>query len=201
MRPLRSLVALLAFPIALCAQSAGLADRTSHSGQKTTAATSPGPGTTATFRSGDSFELRMTGIPAEAASDYTLVFTVGDDGMINVPLGGQLRAAGLTQGQLEKSIERRLIDEKIFLHPTAVITIPFRYVTVGGNVRSPNRQPWSSDLTLLTAIVASGGENEWAGDKIRLIRNGDFKDFSMKQLKQAPTKDPRLLPGDRLDLR
>ena len=44
--------------------------------------------------------------------------------LLNIPLGGQIRAAGLSQSQLERAIERRLIDEKIFTHPTATINVP-----------------------------------------------------------------------------
>lgn len=170
------------------------------------AATTPQPaaaGNNAVLRTGDAFELRMTGMPVEDASMYSLIFTIGGDGMVNIPLGGQIRAAGLTQSQLEKAIERRLVDEKIFTNPTATINVPnqARFVTVGGNVRAPNRQPWSSDLTLLVAIAAAGGGSEWAGDKIDLIRGGQIQTFSLKKLNKNPADDPKLLPGDRLDLR
>lgn len=157
----------------------------------------------AVFRTGDSFELRMTGMPTEDAQMYSLIFTIGGDGMVNIPLGGQIRAAGLSQSQLEKAIEQRLISEKIFTNPTAIIAVPnqARFVTVGGNVRAPNRQPWSPDLTLLVAIAAGGGGSEWAGDKIDLIRNGQITTYSLKKLNKNPSDDPRLLPGDRLDMR
>lgn len=161
------------------------------------------PGSNAVLRTGDAFELRMTGMPLEDANMYSLLFTIGGDGMVNIPLGGQIRAAGLTQSQLEKAIEKRLVDEKIFTNPTATINIPnqARFVTVGGNVRAPNRQPWSSDLTLLVAVAAAGGGSEWAGDKIDLIRGGQIQTFSLKKLNKNPSDDPKLLPGDRLDLR
>lgn len=160
-------------------------------------------GNNAVLRVGDTFELRMTGMPQEDAAMYALVFTIGGDGMVNIPLGGQIRAAGLTQSLLEKAIEKRLVDEKIFTNPTATINMAAaaRFVTVGGNVRAPNRQPWSPDLTLLVAVAAAGGGNEWAGDKIDLIRGGQRTMFSLKKLNKEPSQDPKLLPGDRLDLR
>jgi protein involved in polysaccharide export with SLBB domain len=166
-------------------------------------AQSASSGSGAVFRTGDTFELRMTGMPLEDANMYSLIFTIGGDGMVNIPLGGQIRAAGLTQSQLEKAIEKKLVDEKIFTNPTATINVPnqARFVTVGGNVRAPNRQPWSSDLTLLVAVAAAGGGNEWAGDKIDLIRGGQVQTFSLKKLNRNPSDDPKLLPGDRLDMR
>jgi len=157
---------------------------------------------TAVLRSGDSFDLRMTGMPIEDANMYALTFTIGGDGMVNIPLGGQIRASGLTQSQLEKAIENLLIREKIFIHPTAIINLPnqARFVTVGGEVRSPNRQPWSPDLTLIVAITAAGGPGDFGGDKVDLIRNGQKTTYSLKKLKRTPTEDPLLMPGDRLDL-
>ena len=62
--------------------------------------------------------------PLEDAQMYALTFTIGGDGFVNVPLAGQIKAAGYTQSQLEKSIERKLVEEKIFTHPTATINVP-----------------------------------------------------------------------------
>lgn len=159
-------------------------------------------GAGAAFRPGDGFQLRLTGMPAEDAQMYALDFTIGGDGYVNVPLAGQVRAAGLTQSQLERAIERKLIDEKIFRWPTATINVPnqIRFVTVGGQVRAPNRLPWASDLTLLAAISAVGGVGDFGGDKVNLIRNGTSTQYRISKLKKNPADDPRLLPGDQIDV-
>jgi protein involved in polysaccharide export with SLBB domain len=157
----------------------------------------------ATFRPGDTFELRLSGMPSEDALEFSQPFTIGTDGYLTIPLAGQIRAAGLTQSQLERAIERKLVEEEIFRFPTAAINVATqaRYVTVGGAVRSPNRIPWSSDLTLLTAISASGGPNDFGGDKVELIRGGKMVVFSTKKIRRDPSQDPRLFPGDRLEQR
>ncbi|MEQ1860802.1 MAG: polysaccharide biosynthesis/export family protein [Chthoniobacteraceae bacterium] len=162
-----------------------------------------GGGGGAAFRVGDSIGLRLGGMPPEYAAMFSLEFTISGDGYINLPLCGQIRAAGITQSQLEKAIERKLIDEKIFTNPTAMISVPnqARFITVGGNVRAPNRQPWSSDLTLLVAVAGAGGPGDFAGDKIDLIRGGAVTTFSLKKLNKDPSQDPKMQPGDRLDLR
>lgn len=163
---------------------------------------SPGSGAGAALRPGDAFELRMTGMPADDAQMFGGTFTIGGDGYLNIPLAGQIRAAGLTQSQLEKAIEKRLIDEKIFRWPTATINVrnEARFVTVGGNIRAPNRIPWSQDLSLLAAISACGGVGDFGGDKVNLIRNAEVVTFSIKKLKRKPIDDPKLLPGDQLDV-
>jgi protein involved in polysaccharide export with SLBB domain len=155
----------------------------------------------AVFRSGDAFELRLSGMPAEDALPFALQFTIGTDGFVNIPLGGLVRAAGLTQSQLESAIEKRLVEKEIFTRPTATINVApqSRFVTVGGQVRVPQRLPWTADLTLLSAISAVGGPADFAGGKIKLTRGGKVEIFTKKDLDRRPEKDPRLLPGDQIE--
>jgi protein involved in polysaccharide export with SLBB domain len=167
-----------------------------------TAAPAPHQGSAAVFRPGDTFELRMSGMPQEHAIPFALSFTIGGDGFVNIPLGGQVRAAGLSQSQLERAIESRLIEQKMFRWPVATINVATqaRFVTVGGNVRAPNRAFWSSDMTLLSALSAAGGPGDFASDKVNLIRGGQVTTYSIKRLKRNPADDPALLPGDQVDL-
>ena len=76
-----------------------------------------------------------------------------------------------------------------------------RYVTVGGNVRAPQRLVWSPDLSLTSAINAVGGAGDFGGDKVVLIRGGASNLYSLKKLAKTPGDDPRLIPGDQLNLR
>lgn len=155
----------------------------------------------AKFRPGDVFTMRVAGIPTEEQGTFALEFTIGGDGTINVPLCGQVRAVGLTQGQLERAIEASLVEAKIFTNPTVIINVPLqgRYVTVGGQVRVPQRMPWTTDLTLMTAITAAGGPAEFAGRKVRLVRSGEVTVYDKRDLDKSPEKDPGLLPGDQLE--
>ena len=145
----------------------------------------------------------MSGMPPEDAVQFSQPFTIGSDGYLSIPLAGQIRAEGLTQSQLERAIERKLIDEQIFRFPTATINVgaQARFVTVGGQVRNPNRLPWSPDLTLLTAISAAGGGGDFASDKIEVVRGGKSTLYSTKKLNKDPSQDPRLFPGDRVNQR
>ena len=95
----------------------------------------------ATLRPGDVFEMRLSGMPQEYASEFSLQYTVGQDGTINVPLIGEIKAVGLTSTQLERNIQTRLVADKIFTQPTVIIGIASvaRYVSVSGGVRSPQR--------------------------------------------------------------
>ena len=156
------------------------------------------------LRPNDVLELRMSSMPPEEAQQFSgTAYTVGGDGQVSFPYAGALQAAGRTPSELERALERTLIDKKMFRWPTATINVVngLRYVVVGGNVRAPNRMPWSADLTLMSGIMAAGGPGDFAGKKINLIRNGAITVYRYDKLQKDPSQDPRLLPGDQVDLR
>jgi polysaccharide export outer membrane protein len=156
----------------------------------------------ATLRTGDIFDMRLSGMPPEYAAEYSLQYTVGQDGTVNVPAIGEIKAAGLTATQLERTVQNRLMGEKIFKNPTVIINIAtsVRYVSVSGGVRSPQRLQWTADLTLASAIGNCGGVAEFGNGKgIRVIRGGQIGGiFNLKDIQKDPTKDPKLLPGDQV---
>ncbi len=149
-------------------------------------------------------ELRMAGMPPDDAVAFSgTTYTVGGDGNVSVPYAGSLQASGRTPSELERAIERVLVEKKIFRWPTATIMVAttVRYVVIGGNVRQPSRMQWSPDLTLMSAIAAAGGPGDFAGDRINLIRDGKITVYRYKQLQKDPSQDPRLLPSDQVDVR
>jgi polysaccharide export outer membrane protein len=158
--------------------------------------------TIATLRPGDIFETRLSGMPTEFAAEFALQYTVGQDGTINVPLIGEVKAAGLTSTQLERAIQAKLVSEKIFTRPTVVINIApvARYVSVSGGVRAPQRLQWSPDLTLASSIGNAGGIGDFGDQKkVRLVREGKVLGvFNLKQFVNDPASDPKLLPGDQV---
>jgi protein involved in polysaccharide export with SLBB domain len=156
----------------------------------------------ATLRSGDVFGMRITGVPSEYAQEFTLEFTVGADGTVNVPLIGEIKASGMTPTQLERAMQNRFMAEKIFTHPTVIIMVATgaRFVSISGGVRAPQRLPWSGDLTLSSAIGNCQGLSDFGSGKgIRIVREGKiFGLFNLKDVQADPAKDPKLLPGDQV---
>lgn len=158
--------------------------------------------TVAVIRGGDMFDMRLSGMPQEYAQEFSLQFTVGADGTVNVPLIGEIKAAGLTATQLERTMQNRFMAEKIFTNPTVIINIAqvARYVSVSGGVRAPQRLSWSNDLTLSSAIGNCGGLGDFGSPKgIRIVRDGKiFGMFNLKDIQGNPASDPKLLPGDQV---
>ena len=162
----------------------------------------------ATLRVGDVFEMRLGGMPDEYALSFSHRYTVGPGGTINVPLIGEIKAVGLTTPQLERVLQSRFVAAKVFSEPTVTITVApdSRIVSVNGGVKNPQRVPWTTDLTLTTAIWACGGPSEFASPNspkgVRVVRNSRILAFyNLKEIDKDPSKDPKLLPGDLVTVR
>ena len=155
------------------------------------------------LRSGDQIEVRIGGVPADDVTQITGPYTVDGEGLINLAHIGKIRAAGQTQSQLQSAIENAYRTGQIFTNPTITISVPTaaRFVDVGGDVRAPQRVPFTPDLTVLGAINAAGGFTEYADQsKVRLLRDGQVTMINIREVRKDPTKDLRLKPGDKLEV-
>jgi protein involved in polysaccharide export with SLBB domain len=154
------------------------------------------------IRTGDVFEMRLSGLPQDVAIDFAVQYTVGQEGTVNVPLVGEVKVSGLSPTQVEREMQAKLVSGKIFTHPTVIINVlaGSRFVSVGGGVKSPQRLQWSQDLTLHTAVSNAGGLDDYADPKkVRLIRDGKvFHAYDLRVLEKDLSQDPRLLPGDQI---
>lgn len=151
----------------------------------------------AVLQNGDVIQMRLSGPPEEYTREFAVEITV-DDGTINVPMIGRVRAAGITPAQLSAAIEKQLIEQKIFTIANVNINTQQtpRFIIVGGSVRSPGRQQWTQGLTLSASISAAAGPAEYAEDGVRLTRGGQVYRYSRKAIKDNAKLDPKLQPGD-----
>jgi protein involved in polysaccharide export with SLBB domain len=157
----------------------------------------------AVLRAGDPVEMRISGVPADEQTQVNNVYTVDSNGMVNMPYINKVRAEGLTPGQLASAIENGYKAAGIFTNPTITIMMQpqTRFVNVGGAVRAPNRIPFTEDMTLLAAISAAGGFNDFADQKrVRLLRGSEAKMYDVRQFRKDPGLDPKLQPGDKVEV-
>ena len=157
----------------------------------------------AAFRTGDTIELRIGGVPGEETQLITGTYTVDGEGFVNLPHVGKVRAAGLSQAALQSAIEAAYRAGEIYTNPSITVTVPaaLRFVNVSGDVRQPRRVEYTSDLTLLGAISACGGFTEYADQrKVRLIRDGGVQIVDIKAVRKDPSLDVPLLPGDQIEV-
>jgi polysaccharide export outer membrane protein len=91
---------------------------------------------------------------------------VRPDGMITLPLVGEIKAVGLTptqlQEQLTASLGKVLSDPVVTVSVMAVNSLSFNIM---GNVFHPGYFPLTRPVTILDAIALSGGFRDFAKDK------------------------------------
>jgi len=96
-------------------------------------------------------------------SDLSRVVPVRPDGRITLPLAGEIIATGKTVSMLQEEITARLSD--YVQMPTVTVTlaeIRSLVIYVLGDVRTPGAVQMDRNLTVLQAIAAAGGLNEFA---------------------------------------
>jgi polysaccharide export outer membrane protein len=88
---------------------------------------------------------------------------VDANGQIQVPLAGQLDAAGKTPGQLSRDIEARL--RPYIKNPQVAVNLletNSQVITVDGQVGKPGLYPVLGKMTLMRAVATAGGVSEFA---------------------------------------
>lgn len=101
---------------------------------------------------------------------------VRPDGMISVPLVGDVTAGGLTPAQVATDIEKKLAlyvrDPKVAVILTELRSHEYlSRVRVTGAVRQPISIPFRQGMTVMDAVLAAGGLTEFAApDRSDLYR-------------------------------
>lgn len=155
----------------------------------------------AVFRSGDTVDIRLTGVPSEETNAFSVSQVVDEGGMINLAYIGKTKVAGLNNAQAQQVIEGKLKEGKIFTNPTVTISSQSgsRLINVTGEVKSAGRLQYTADLSLMSAIGAAGGFNDFADKKhVKLVREGTVTVIDATKIAKDPSKDVKVVPGDQI---
>jgi polysaccharide export outer membrane protein len=157
----------------------------------------------ATLRPGDTIELKIGGVPSTEISAVSGQYTIDGEGYLNLPYIGRVKIAGSAPGAAQTMIEGVYKTRKIYTNPNIVITMQpqSRFVNVGGEVKAPQRVPFTPDLTVLSAINAAGGFSPFADQRrIRLLRGQQVTIIDAKKIRADPSRDVQLEPGDQVEV-
>ena len=157
----------------------------------------------ATLRPGDTIEVKLGGVPSTETQSVGGEYQVDGDGFVNMPNIGKVRIGGLSPAAAQTAIESVYRQREIYTHPTIVITIQTqaRFVNVGGEVKSPERVPYTADLTVLASINAAGGFTPYADQRrVRLLRGTQVTVVDVKKIRANPSLDLPLQPGDKIEV-
>lgn len=140
-------------------------------------------------------------------ADLSKAVTVRPDGMITLPLIGEIKAGGSTANQLREAISKRLEKYKDIPEVTVTVAQVNSYnIYVLGEVRTPGKYQLRSYTTVLQAIALTGGFSQWAKKNdmviLRKTQNGLDQKIKVRYndvLRDKGSKPDELLyPGDTL---
>jgi protein involved in polysaccharide export with SLBB domain len=152
------------------------------------------------LKSGDSIIVKISGVPPEDVAMVSTSYYISDNGTINLPFIGELRAVGFRPSTLQKNIEAAYRKAEIFSHPTIQVTPnkddTTQMIFVSGEVKTPNRYPLSPGMTVSGAIIAAGGPTDFAKLKqVKLVRGKQSYQLDCREADSAGSL-MAVLPGD-----
>jgi protein involved in polysaccharide export with SLBB domain len=150
----------------------------------------PGVSQLSTYKlaAGDVISIRVFGEDDLSREKIRL----SDAGTIPYPVLGEVRALGLTTGDIERSIIAGL-SGRYLINPKVSVTIEeYRPFYINGMVERPGGYPFQPGLTVLKASSLAGGFKERASfSKITIIRESNPKAGPQKATINSPVD-----PGD-----
>lgn len=138
-----------------------------------------------TFGPGDSLKISVYQEP-----DLSVTAEISQQGLVDMPLLGSLKLAGLTQQQAKQLLEEKLRDGYLVAPSVSITVNTYRPFFIYGEVRNPGSYPYQPDITVEQAIALAGGLLDRASRKEWHLQRGSEKDTS------TATADTVLMPGD-----
>lgn len=137
------------------------------------------------------------------APDLTKSVQVAETGTINLPLVGEVRAAGKTAAEVERDLEAKL-GAKYLKSPQVTVFVReynSQRVTVEGAVKKPGVYPVHGRNLLLESIAMAGGlDKETASSSVVVFRATDgvrsAPRFDIDDIRSGKSEDPQVQQGD-----
>ena len=124
---------------------------------------------------------------------------IKEDGSITLVYSEKFVAQGKTLGELQQEIHDRYVP-KYFKYVTPSVRIADRFYSVGGEVRTPNRQIFTGSMTVLGAINSVGGFTDFARKTKVQVTRANGEKFTVNCIKaiENPELDKPIYPGDKV---
>jgi polysaccharide export outer membrane protein len=147
---------------------------------------------------GDLLTITVFGAP-----DFNLEVRVAEDGSVNLPLLGSVKAAGFSPTEFAKVLKTRLSEEHYFNDPQVSVFVK-EYVSAAvsilGEVQKPGIYPLLGARTLFDVISAAQGITRFAGDRVTITHRDHPQAPEIIGLTSGqqgfPQNNVRVLPGD-----
>ena len=120
-----------------------------------------------------SYQLQSSPITSYRVTPRTVTLRVSQQGMITLPLIGEIKVLGLTSAGLERELRNRY-DKYIYNPDIGVLVAEYRQrVSVMGSVQKPGVFELSGPKTVIDILAMAGGVTEKAGTQVHIYRQGD----------------------------
>jgi polysaccharide export outer membrane protein len=104
--------------------------------------------------------------------DLSQNYSVSAEGTIIFPLIGEVRAAGLTEGQLGQKLAS-LLEKDYLVNPQVMVNVAeykSKKILVLGEAEKPGAYPLTGNTTVLEVVSQAGGFSKTAGKQLVLLR-------------------------------
>jgi polysaccharide export outer membrane protein len=157
-----------------------------------------GPDSVARLHIGDAVTITFDGLP-DAITPHEEI--IREDGTINLPDVGRVKAAGRTAGELQDAIHALYVPQ-IYTHLTVTVKVGDRVFYVRGEVREPGRQIYAGPMTVSKAITSAKDFTDFANrSKVWLTRaNGQRFKVNCDAILNGQAPDPPVYPGDQIEV-
>ena len=150
---------------------------------------------------GDTVEVDLTGTRDTILPTIT---PLNGAGTISLPsLETNILAVGKTPHELETTIHDLYVPN-VYPHISVTVTPGPRFFYVGGqiNMTGTGKQLYTGKVTVLGAISAAGGFNDFAAKtKVQVTRqNGTISIVNCKKALKHPELDLEIFPGDKIEV-
>ena len=144
---------------------------------------------------GDLLEMKVFDVP-----ELTQALRIDDNGKTEIALLGSLQLAGLTTGEAQAFIEKKLRDSQFIIDPHVSLLIReygTQGVSVVGEIKKPGIYPVLGSRNLLDIIAQAGGITPFAAHKALIQR----RDSTQDKIEVSLSNDASELVSGNVELR
>ena len=142
------------------------------------------------IQTGKMIMITILGVPAEEKGRIDGPYRVADNGTINMPFVGAVRAAGLKSEVLASALEARYRSAEIYRNPTFQVVadregadLEEAMVVIGGQIGRPGPVKYQRGLTLWQAIQTAGGPTPFGTIKrVTVTRAGKQRQYDLTEI-------------------
>jgi protein involved in polysaccharide export with SLBB domain len=86
-----------------------------------------------------------------------------------------------------------------------LVVRPPEFFYIGGEISSPGKKDFHTGMTLIQALMTSGGPTRFAGPRVKVSRQGSdgrlvSTEYGLKEIEDGIIPDPAVRAGDRIEV-